>query len=384
MGKSLSGSSLIVNRPSIVSLDVFLRPSVIGTPLLVVGGPEETDFFRSIPPKYQNLRSGAFSRYFSSGYQEELDIMSREQRIEEFNALINATEKFDRLVGVISSHSLLNNIDSSIDTIVAVSNSIIGSEEIMLYKFDSETNEFLLAGYEEAERYSSKTGIVGQCFESQKLFNIRDPSKRSGFNADIDFPIVGDQRSMMAIPIFSAEDKPVGVLIALNKRGKAYFEEDDEYAFKIIATCVGIVMGNSNVLQSMNKTQKKIQILLDTTRSLASILDLDKLIKVIMDSAKELLTSDRCTLFLHEPERNQLRFIVQGRDSVQEIRIPSNAGIAGAAFTSAVPINIQDAYRDSRFLFIINSDLIQKLISRLAILQKLSFACPLRTFTEKR
>ena len=99
----------------------------------------------------------------------------------------------------------------------------------------------------------------------------------------------------------------------------------------------------------MMNTRKKVTVLLETTKSLSSILDLNKLIDMIMESAKELLSSERCTLFLHDAERKQLRAIIAVRDSVQEIRIPSTAGIAGAVFTSGVPINITNAYEDNRF-----------------------------------
>ncbi|KAH6566392.1 hypothetical protein BASA62_006710 [Batrachochytrium salamandrivorans] len=66
-------------------------------------------------------------------------------------------------------------------------------------------------------------------------------------------------------------------------------------------------------------------------------------------SAKDLLSADRCTLFLNDNEQKQLLALIQGRDSLQEIRIPRNAGIAGAVFMSGQPINIPDAYKDERF-----------------------------------
>jgi adenylate cyclase len=76
---------------------------------------------------------------------------------------------------------------------------------------------------------------------------------------------------------------------------------------------------------------------------------IDVLIKMIMDSAKDLLGADRCTIFLDDKERKRLRALVQGRSSVQSIAIPYTAGIAGAVFSSGEAVNIHDAYLDSRF-----------------------------------
>ncbi|KAH9245686.1 hypothetical protein BASA81_016822 [Batrachochytrium salamandrivorans] len=109
------------------------------------------------------------------------------------------------------------------------------------------------------------------------------------------------------------------------------------------------MMANANIYENMLNTQKKVEVLLETTRSLGSILDIDVLVKMIMQSAKDLLSADRCTLFLNDNEQKQLLALIQGRDSLQEIRIPRNAGIAGAVFMSGQPINIPDAYKDERF-----------------------------------
>ncbi|KAI9208306.1 nucleotide cyclase [Polychytrium aggregatum] len=101
----------------------------------------------------------------------------------------------------------------------------------------------------------------------------------------------------------------------------------------------------------MKKAQKRVGVLLDTTRSLGSTLELDRLIKMIMEAAKELLVADRCTLFLFDSQEKQLCAHIQGKDTdtVQEIRIPMGSGIAGYVFTSGESVNIPDAYKDSRF-----------------------------------
>ena len=83
------------------------------------------------------------------------------------------------------------------------------------------------------------------------------------------------------------------------------------------------------------------------TASYSTSLDelLPRLIAVITD----VLQSDRATLFLHDAETGELfSRLVQG-DSVNEIRIPSDAGIAGSVFTGGETLNIPDAYADLRF-----------------------------------
>ncbi|KAH9262011.1 hypothetical protein BASA82_000928 [Batrachochytrium salamandrivorans] len=72
------------------------------------------------------------------------------------------------------------------------------------------------------------------------------------------------------------------------------------------------MMANANIYENMLNTQKKVEVLLETTRSLGSILDIDVLVKMIMQSAKDLLSADRCTLFLNDNEQKQLLALIQG------------------------------------------------------------------------
>lgn len=318
---------------------------------------ENQEKFRQASPKHVSLQSEALSQFFQDGYLDDLDFIGSDKRRSAFSQLLTLYQKIDRSLGLMTTTSQSNNIDNAIDSVLGGTSSILGVQEIILYRYDATSKELFIAGYgiEEAEKFSPACGIVGKSLLEKQLFSIQNPKTHPDFFQDIDYPFEGKLNSMMVLPIFFQDESPAGVLVAFNKQTPPphqetlTFDKEDEYIFRMIGLCCSIIMSNGNVYQSMSNTQKKVTVLLETTRSLASILDLDTLIKVIMDSAKELLSSDRCTLFLHDPERKQLVFIVQGRDSVQEIRIPSNAGIAGAAFTSGECINILNAYKDPRY-----------------------------------
>ncbi len=311
--------------------------------------------FRSTTIKHSSLQHGALQQFFDDQFLEDLDFIASDKRKAAFSKLLTLYQKFDRALSLMTTSSLANNIENAMDSILGGTSQILGAQAVLLYKYDPVTKELSVTGYEESEKFPCGLGIIGKCLEQHQLFSIQNPKIMPEFVQDIDYPFEGKVHGMMTLPIYYSDESPAGVLVAYNKQTppprveNLSFELEDEYIFKMMGTCCGTIMSNGNVYQSMNNTQKKVTVLLETTRSLASILELERLIKVIMDSAKELLSSDRCTLFLHDPERKQLVFMVQGRDSVQEIRIPSNAGIAGAAFTSGMSINILDAYKDSRY-----------------------------------
>ena len=83
------------------------------------------------------------------------------------------------------------------------------------------------------------------------------------------------------------------------------------------------------------------------SRSMVAATELDSLLRLIIDRGMELLDAERASLFLYEPQREELfSRIAAGED---EIRFPADRGIAGAAVKTGRTINVPDAYADGRF-----------------------------------
>ena len=102
----------------------------------------------------------------------------------------------------------------------------------------------------------------------------------------------------------------------------------------------------------MNKLQQRVDKLggiLDVAKALVAERDLDRLLKMIVQSAARVVEADRCTLFLVDRDRGELWSKVAQGVQMKEIRIPMDRGIAGAVATTNTAVNIPDAYRDARF-----------------------------------
>ena len=102
----------------------------------------------------------------------------------------------------------------------------------------------------------------------------------------------------------------------------------------------------------MEKLQNRVEKLtgiLDVAKALVAERDLDRLLKMIVQSAARIVEADRCSLFLVDEERGELwSKIAQGVD-MKEIRVPMGRGIAGRVAADGASINIPDAYADARF-----------------------------------
>jgi len=89
-----------------------------------------------------------------------------------------------------------------------------------------------------------------------------------------------------------------------------------------------------------------LRVVLDVARAMAGMVDLDALLKLILDALKTTLNSELATLFLYDPAAHEL--FKYSRDG-EEIRFAADRGIAGAAAGGRCTVNIPDAYADPRF-----------------------------------
>ena len=93
----------------------------------------------------------------------------------------------------------------------------------------------------------------------------------------------------------------------------------------------------------------RLEVILDITRRLMSVTDLDALLRIIAEATTQLLDADRATIFLVDVDRGELWSKVALGTGVGEIRLPLGVGIAGAVAQTGVTVNIPDAYADPRF-----------------------------------
>ncbi len=104
----------------------------------------------------------------------------------------------------------------------------------------------------------------------------------------------------------------------------------------------------SNLTTKITNIQK-LTLLLDVMKSLASELDLNTLLPLIMKKTTEVMDADRSTLFLIDEKTSELWSKVAQGAGIAEIRFPKHLGIAGHVATTGNTVNIPEAYEDNRF-----------------------------------
>jgi signal transduction histidine kinase len=99
----------------------------------------------------------------------------------------------------------------------------------------------------------------------------------------------------------------------------------------------------------LRNEQKKLALVQEIGRALSSALDLDTLLRLIMEKVTLLMDADRSTLYLVSDDGRQLWSKITQGDEILEIRLNVGEGIAGWVAASGQNVNIPDAYIDKRF-----------------------------------
>ncbi|KAJ1558907.1 hypothetical protein HK096_006579, partial [Nowakowskiella sp. JEL0078] len=315
-----------------------------------------------------SLITGLLSKYFGSKFFDQVEKMDKTARAQIIKHLLMLFEKVDKLLMVSSFISLDVNVERAMEEIVDEAAEMMQAEQILLYLVDAETKELLFKepnsqiDPKELEllpvvSFPPGTGIAGWVAMNEQTLNVRDAQSNEKFEPDVDARGINSlARSILCVPLKTRDNITKGVLLAVNKLGTngqlQFFNPEDEFLLKTLGRQAGIILKNAEMYETMKKTQRKVEVLLETTRMLTSTLEINTLVKMIMDAAKDLLTADRCSLFLLDEQQQQLRGHIQYRDSIQEIRLSTDKGIAGHVYTTSTSVNIPEAYKDPRF----NSD----------------------------
>ncbi|KAJ3065164.1 hypothetical protein HDU98_011451 [Podochytrium sp. JEL0797] len=256
---------------------------------------------------------------------------------------------------------------------------ICGAKEATLYRVDEATGEVTPV----ASTWAEKEGVVVEGFgigervlgiahlmkgEHVNVYNV----KESDIYTDEAHEYYGvrgkcEVECVLTIPVLIRGVKFVGAIEVINKRsdvGKGevspYFSAEDEHMLKCLGCIWTIVLstasggavgaghgGHGGSNNGKGAKSDDIKMLMNTANFMSTDIDLNGLVRVVMQTAQELLNAERCALFIVDHKKKELWSSVA--EGAGEIRIPINKGIAGYVATTGEVLNIPNAYQDPRF-----------------------------------
>ena len=103
---------------------------------------------------------------------------------------------------------------------------------------------------------------------------------------------------------------------------------------------------------SGNRTER-LERLIEVSRHLSASLELESLLKSVVEAACDLTDSQASTILLYEEETDLLKFVAGSQtdpEVIKRIRIPIEQSIAGKVYTQNIPIIVKNA-RENKLVF---------------------------------
>ncbi len=248
------------------------------------------------------------------------------------------------------THAL--SLDHQLPRLIDLITEALDAERATLFLYDAEDGELfsrVLHGDGVTEiRLPATAGIAGAVFGAGTAEIIPDVYQDPRFNPEIDRQTGYHTRNILCLPLCNRDGQPIGVTEVLNKRS-GDFGEDDLALAEAINRHAASALEQAFLVERLEQAQREEIELLAIAEAISTELHLDVLFARIMAAATQLLNAERSTLFLYDGPRDELWSQVAEGTGQKEIRIPSRAGIAGAAFTEGEVEVVPDAYADSRF-----------------------------------
>ncbi|MFE5319062.1 HD domain-containing phosphohydrolase [Paenibacillus sp. NPDC056579] len=102
-----------------------------------------------------------------------------------------------------------------------------------------------------------------------------------------------------------------------------------------------------------HEPQALLRIIFDYASKIADERRLDQLLLLMADMGRQMVLSDRCTVWLLDKETNELYSKVA--HGVPPLRLPAGAGLVGHCIAAGKPIFIDDAYHNDEFKHVLES-----------------------------
>jgi adenylate cyclase len=266
--------------------------------------------------------------------------------------LIDEVRRLRMLAEVADTVTHALSLDRQLPRLIELIAEALDADRAALFLYDHDDGELfsrVLRGEGVTEiRMPATAGIAGAVFTAGIAEIIPDVYQDPRFNPQIDRQTGYRTRNILCIPLRNRDGQTIGVTEVLNKRSGDFAEADLALA-EAINRHAANALEQAFLIERLERAQREEIELLTIAEAISTELHLDVLFTRIMGAATQLLHAERSTLFLYDTAKDELWSQVAEGAGQTAIRIPSRAGIAGAAFTEGEVLVVPDAYADARF-----------------------------------
>ena len=230
----------------------------------------------------------------------------------------------------------------------------IGVEAGGIYLLDERGKKLVAKAYrgvspklvEEAMKLDD--GLAGQVLRSGEPIVIEDISREP----ELAQMVAKGFRSYVSVPLKS-KDKVLGVMDVITRSPRRFTPRDVELLASI-GNQIGVAIENARLFEETRRRLRESEALFQVGKAITSVLDLEKLLQLIINSAVETIgPAERGVIHLLDEASGELHpkaLAGKSLGALRERKMRIGEGIAGLAIAEGETINVSDIEADPRFL----------------------------------
>ncbi len=194
-------------------------------------------------------------------------------------------------------------------------------------------------------------GIIGWVAEHREPVIVNDLDSDKRFSREIEKIVGLEFRSVVAVPLIGREQM-IGVVEAINKVN-GDFDNTDLDTLVGLANQFAVAIDNANLYRDASRKAVERKLLYEVSKTLSSTLDIDEVLRQIMESLQSVVGYVAGGIFLIDEENGDINTAhsvgyVPGYEKLFHLKI--GQGLAGWTAKTGEAVIIPDVSKDDRYL----------------------------------
>jgi NtrC-family two-component system sensor histidine kinase KinB len=204
-------------------------------------------------------------------------------------------------------------IDQVLHRVLGATVASVGASDASLFLFDADgelENFYLISGFEMQERSRAtidaihKKGLIGWVKEHRQPALVKDTSTDERWFRDENNTELSKVGSAISVPI-QLPDQLIGVL-TITATEPNFFDESNQAMLTIIADQAAFAMANANLFEAEQHRRRLADTLASIAHTINSTLDLNEVLKLILEQLALVIDYDSSSIFLYNQEDDTL------------------------------------------------------------------------------
>lgn len=274
------------------------------------------------------------------------------REVETLRMKLKVLQRLEEIAG--SSLQLEKALDSTLDLVIDITNSSAGG--ILLLEDEGKKLRFKTVKGEGTENLRGVTlsigeGIAGWVAKTGIPQIVNDAEKGPSAVSYIPEKTGYKTKNALCVPL-KIREEVIGVLEVVNKKGDSLWTNEDLEICELFSSRLATILENKRAYSLIEEKAERLSLLSDTSELISSTLDLNKLLEIVMEQAKEVLSAEASSIFRIDEAKKELYFVIatgERGEEAKEIRTPWGKGIVGACAEKEETILVHDVSKDPRW-----------------------------------